>query len=219
MKTTHLESDSRYEAPEFQAIHQHTYYSDVWSLGIVIWQCLSGKLPFNLADFVGPKSDGAKKIRELLQQKKIPGNLSETGGVGMIVQLCWNSRANLRPPAAGLVVMLQQLYVQVPENTPSEEIEQPDLEVADIQRRLVEDIERARALNPPGKATELILPHGLKVSQREFEVLFAEDSWDSVKSYVVGAALFWKIVNPPVPVEGSVDVFTSPQLLSDDIGE
>jgi hypothetical protein len=185
----------------------------------VIWQCLSGKFPFNLADFVGPESDAAKKIRERLHDKTNPGDLSETGGVGVIIQQCWNSRADLRPPAAELVRMLLQLYVQVPENTPTEEVEQPDLEVANIQRRLAEDIKRARALNPPGKATELILPPDLKVSHREFEELFAEDSWDSVKSYVVGAALFWKIVDPPLPVEGSVDVFTSPQLLSDDIGK
>jgi serine/threonine protein kinase len=217
MKTTHLECDSRYEAPEFQAIGQHTYYSDVWNLGIVIWQCLAGKLPFDLANFIEPKSDGAKKIRELLQHKQLPGNLSGTGGIGVIVQQCWDSRADLRPPAAELVRMLQQLYVQVPENTPDEDVEQPDLKAADIQKRLAEDIERVRALNPPGKATELILPLDLKVSQREFEVLFMEDSWDSVKSYMVGAALFWKIAHPPLPVESSADVFTSPQLLSDDI--
>jgi hypothetical protein len=46
--------------------------------------------------------------------------------------------------------------------------------VADIQRRLAEDIERVRAHNPPRSrsATELNVPPDLKVSQREFEVLF-----------------------------------------------
>jgi len=218
MQTTHLDCDSRYEAPEFQIIRQHTYYSDIWSLGIVIWQCLSGRLPFNLADFVGPKSDGAKNIRGILQRGVIPGNPRMSGGVGVIVRQCWNSRADLRPPAAELVRMLQQFYIQVSEITPNE-VEQPDLKVADIQRRLADDIERVRALNPLGKVTELIMPPDLKVSQREFEVLFAEDSWDSVKSYIVGAALFWKIVDPPLPIESLVDVLASPQLLSDDIGE
>ena len=68
----------------------------------------------------------------------------------------------MHPPAAELVRMLQQLYLQVPENTLNEEVEQLDLRVADIQRRLAEDIERARALNPSGNT--LILPPILKVS-------------------------------------------------------
>jgi hypothetical protein len=89
----------------------------------MIWQYLFGKLPFNLANLVRPNSDGAKEIRQLLQHKMISRNLSEIVAVGVIVKQCWNLRANWRPPAAELVQMLQQLYVQVLENTPNEEVE------------------------------------------------------------------------------------------------
>lgn len=219
MKTTHLECDTRYEAPEFQAFDQHTYFSDVWSLGTVIWQCVSGKLPFDLPGFVRPKSGGAKKIRELLRQKMKPGDSNGLGAMDLIIQQCWNPRADQRPPAAGLVRMLQQIHVQLPEESPGGEVEQPDQKAADIQSRLAEDIVRVRALNPPGKATKFDLPPNPRASQKEFEILFADGSWDSVKSYVVGAALFWELVHPPLPIETSVDVLTSPQLPSDDVGE
>jgi hypothetical protein len=87
-----------------------------------------------------------------------------------------------------------------------------------VQQRLMEDIRRARQLNPPGVKKELTVPSDLLVSDQDFEEFYLEDNeWDSVKSYVVGAALFWKLVH--VPVDGRIIDDSPQQLLDDPIGE
>jgi len=73
--------DVRYEAPEFQKLHkqQHSIYTDVWSLGILIWECVSGTFPFDCSQEV-TEGQEAGRIRQLIVQGSLPwkGNLKRS---------------------------------------------------------------------------------------------------------------------------------------------
>ena len=83
----------------------------------------------------------------------------------------------------------------------------------------MEDIKRARDLNPPRELRELVVPSNLQVPSREFEAFYGDDDqWNSVKSYVVGAALFWKLVKLPINDVSPIDDGSRQQSLSDEVG-
>jgi hypothetical protein len=59
-------------------------------------------------------------------------------------------------------------------------------------------IKEARALNPPGIRKSLEITPDLRSDNAKFSNFYLEDDdWDSVKSYLVGAAIFWGLADLP----------------------
>jgi hypothetical protein len=68
----------------------------------------------------------------------------------------------------------------------------------DLRDELMRNIQKARTLNPPGTKKPLEITPDLKIDDAKFSKFYSEDDdWDSIKSYLVGAAIFWGLADLP----------------------
>jgi hypothetical protein len=67
-----------------------------------------------------------------------------------------------------------------------------------LRDKLMRNIQKARTLNPPGTRKPLEITPDLKIDNAEFSRFYLQDeNWDSIKSYLVGAAIFWGLADFP----------------------
>jgi hypothetical protein len=60
------------------------------------------------------------------------------------------------------------------------------------------NIHKARKQNPPGTRKPLEITPDLKIDNAKFLKFYLEDDdWDSVKSHLVGATIFWGLADLP----------------------
>ncbi|QYT04237.1 Protein kinase domain-containing protein [Trichoderma simmonsii] len=124
-QTTGLKYDVRYEAPEYERLREHTKYTDIWSLGVIIWQCLTGSVPYDIPTEVGAEDKDYAKLREALDMANLPGDVNASGLSGLrsardLIAQCWSRNPLLRPTAASAAEILLDLRVQLvisPPNT------------------------------------------------------------------------------------------------------
>lgn len=114
-RTTGGRYDLRYEAPEVAIIKQHSIYTDIWSLGIFIWQCATGSAPFGLTDEVLDASgSAAATIRGRTSQGEILWSLENPESTALraisrLVEQCCKRRATIRPSATEVVHSLLEI--------------------------------------------------------------------------------------------------------------
>ncbi|KAF8857493.1 hypothetical protein BDZ45DRAFT_803274 [Acephala macrosclerotiorum] len=114
-KTNSARVDVRYEAPETERMPKHTKESDVWCLGIIIWQILTGKLPYDIAEPVDVHDvSKAKEIRFHLSKYKSPATLppSMHEDLAEIISRCWLP-ASLRPPSRTVADALLRVQMEL----------------------------------------------------------------------------------------------------------
>ncbi|KAK4060553.1 uncharacterized protein Triagg1_10678 [Trichoderma aggressivum f. europaeum] len=119
-----LKYDVRYEAPEYARLGEHSKYTDIWSLGVIIWQCLTGLVPYNISIEVGAEDEDYAKLREALDRTHLPGDvnasgLSSFGSARDLIVQCWSRNPLLRPTAASAADMLLDLKAQLAMSTPN----------------------------------------------------------------------------------------------------
>ncbi|KAL7962116.1 kinase-like domain-containing protein [Trichoderma compactum] len=119
---TGFKYDVRYEAPEYERLKEHSKYTDIWSLGIIIWQCLTGQVPYNISTEVGAEDEDYAKLREALDRAHLPGDvnasgLSSFGSARDLIAQCWSRNPLLRPTAASAADILLDLKVQLSMST------------------------------------------------------------------------------------------------------
>ncbi|KAK4068917.1 hypothetical protein Trihar35433_5496 [Trichoderma harzianum] len=117
-QTTGLKYDVRYEAPEYERLREHTKYTDIWSLGVIIWQCLTGLVPYNIFTEVGAEDKDYTKLREALDMANLPGDVNASGLSSLasardLVEQCWSRNPLLRPTAASAAEILLDLRVRL----------------------------------------------------------------------------------------------------------
>ncbi|KAH7231655.1 kinase-like domain-containing protein [Fusarium redolens] len=111
--------DARYEAPEKQQIRQHTIQTDIWSLGVLIWQCISRKPPFSINKKV-LQGDQVTEIRESIKAGTLPWDSDQSdpvyAKVASLVRRCCSKDPRQRPSAMAvkdrLIEILQAPPIQ-----------------------------------------------------------------------------------------------------------
>ncbi|CVL07488.1 uncharacterized protein FMAN_14391 [Fusarium mangiferae] len=131
--------DARYEAPEKQQIRQHTIQTDIWSLGILIWQCISRKPPFSMNEKV-LQGDQVTQIRKSIEDGNFEWDSDHTDSVyaevARLVRRCCNKNPRKRPSAMAvkdklIEIMQTPLIPQQLQNMPSEEIDEQVMQLLD----------------------------------------------------------------------------------------
>ena len=161
-----------------------------------------GKFPFNKSSPVDPKDEAAKEIRSSLKNGISPGPLFEGddfNGLSQLLERCW-LRGDMRPTATDVTRIMQVMYIQ--QSFANSIAAAPDNQLYKDQHLrdyLIQNIQKARALNPPGTRKSLEITPDLRISIADFTRFYQEDDdWDSIKSYLVGAAIFWGLVDLPI---------------------
>ncbi|KAH7220411.1 kinase-like domain-containing protein [Fusarium redolens] len=111
--------DARYKAPEKQQIRQHTIQTDIWSLGVLIWQCISRKPPFSINKEV-LQGDQVTEIGESIKAGTLPWDSDQSdpvyAKVASLVRRCCSKDPRQRPSAMAvkdrLIEILQAPPIQ-----------------------------------------------------------------------------------------------------------
>jgi hypothetical protein len=105
----------------------------------------------------------------------------------------------MRPTATDVTRIMQDMYLQ--QSLATSIAIAPDGQTKTgrhLRDGLMSKIQRARGLNPAGTRKPLEITPDLKSDNAEFCNFYLEDDdWDSVKSYLVGAAIFWGVADLP----------------------
>ncbi|KAM0079749.1 hypothetical protein ACKRZS_008110 [Fusarium odoratissimum] len=133
--STRLKYDVRYEAPEYEKLREHSKYTDIWSLGVIIWQCLTGLVPYKLSTAVGVKDKDYANLRKALDEGVPPGDLNASDFSSFrnardLIEQCWNKNPWLRPTAASAADILLDIRVQLSISTP----DTPEEDVAETEK-------------------------------------------------------------------------------------
>ncbi|KAL7909983.1 hypothetical protein GGI35DRAFT_478863 [Trichoderma velutinum] len=220
-QTTGLKYDVRYEAPEYERLREHSKYTVIWSLGVIVWQCLTGLVPYSIPNEVGAEDKDYAKLREALDRADLPGDvnasrLSNFGSARDLIEQCWNRNPLLRPTAALAADILLDLRVQLSMSIPNalggaEEAEQasePKGEATDEKDKPpqpsntgVDEVKKADSgdINnlDPRKIEEVInvaLAAKSVLLKEQFRLLFDKDGDRSpVENFLIGAIIFWNL--------------------------
>jgi serine/threonine protein kinase len=107
---------ARWMAPESLSRREFTPKSDVWSLGVVLWQCLTFRIPY--ADF------DTMHVMIGLSQGTLALPLDELGPLGdewrPVLAACLNPRAFQRPTVAQLIAYMEGDVTALPSPFPVE---------------------------------------------------------------------------------------------------
>jgi hypothetical protein len=105
----------------------------------------------------------------------------------------------MRPTATDVARIMQDMYLQ--QSLATSITMAPDSQTKTghhLRDDLMSKIQRARELNPAGTRKPLEIAPDLKSDNADFCNFYLEDDdWDSVKSYLVGAAIFWGLADLP----------------------
>lgn len=163
---------------------------DNFSLGVIIWQCVSGEFPFNATEAVG--KERRLSIRKQLSEGMLPWGSEkpsdiEWAEVVPIITNCWRRTPTLRPPPAFVAEQILAIYTRFSALPASEQESAPlDKESVEIIiNRCSEMVQKAR-----NGETDME-----KLTDAEFRVLLQrnQQAFDPVTSFLLGAAIWWQV--------------------------
>ncbi|KAL6231533.1 kinase-like domain-containing protein [Aspergillus navahoensis] len=188
--------DVRYEAPEYRTVPQHTIYTDIWSLGTLVWQCVTATYPFDSSQDVtnGPK---AAQIRNHISQGHLPWrtNISNTiqndpllRQVYQLVDSCCSPRYRARPSATEVANSLFDII-----HLASLGIEPTPLVIChnDVISRVSEILDNAKT-----DKESSISESDLK------DLILLADRGNATASYLFGKAIILDKAKPETSIEG-----------------
>ncbi|KAH7290475.1 hypothetical protein KP509_30G050000 [Ceratopteris richardii] len=97
----------RWMAPEVIEHKPYDRKADVFSFGIVLWELLTGKLPY---DYLTPLQAAVGVVQKGLRPT-IPKNTHHK--LAELLESCWQQDSNLRPEFSEITSILQNLYKEV----------------------------------------------------------------------------------------------------------
>lgn len=193
------------------------------SLGIVLWQCLTGQFPYGVAEEVLKDTEECRIIRESLSHEELPGTIDdyeEAPGLADIIRQCWTRDPMLRPTASAVALRLIDVtaHLAVAEsNLVSADMQSSaaarntldvleNRQIATIQKRTLDIIRDARHVNK--NSTDLVQSTA-RIDLNDFNMLL-EDGTDPLTSFLLGAAFWWNVnpVSLDDPGTGFIPVLT-----------
>ncbi|KAI1426561.1 kinase-like domain-containing protein [Xylaria sp. FL1777] len=188
--------DVRYEAIELSRAggSRHNIYTDVWSLGILIWQCIASAVPYGFENEV-TKEPERGKILESLRDGKLPWNLiydaelkfpNQTRILKQAINLCracCAPVANSRPSAAEVVYKLSDFITSAIMSI------EPDQSLnEDLRDRVRKAIQAAANNGTEDKP---------RISPDEVQLLHTcAENGDITAAYLLGTAIWFQAAEP-----------------------
>ncbi|CAI2189276.1 14708_t:CDS:2 [Funneliformis geosporum] len=102
-----------YMAPKVLQKQKHTNKSDIYSFGMIMWECMTGRRPF---------WDRAHDIELIIDicdgLRPLTGNIVAPEGYIELMKECWDPDQNKRPPASGISTakILLSVYMHAKNN-------------------------------------------------------------------------------------------------------
>ncbi|KAF1962378.1 kinase-like protein [Byssothecium circinans] len=189
--------DVRYEAPEIlnMAKGQHNIYTDIWSLGIFIWQCATGSPPFGFSDEVlEGSSQEAAEIRDRTSKGDVlwtheAQDSASLQAIGRLVKRCCSNRPAIRPSATEVVYSILEII-----STKSlDSNDHPSIDGDVVKERVSKVLE--------SKDTDSQLS---KEDSSALRTLACEG--DATAAYLLGSAIWKGQADPDDEVEGGLIV-------------
>jgi hypothetical protein len=164
----------------------------IHSLGTAIWQIISGKLPYGLANPVLPNCSEFVSICQKLRSNILPGAIPHITHpeVTTIIEQCWQQDPRLRPTAVTIAEKLQDVIINLTYSFSVDNLTHASNANLPIEKVIQASLELIREAR---KGTHI--PKIRKLPAAEFSLLIDDNSWTPVKYFVVGAVIWWELTD------------------------
>lgn len=166
------------------------------SLGVIVWQCLTGLLPFEKSSKEAEVNESRESISCLLSQGQLPwlsNKMDEAawGGVIPVILSCWRSQPSLRPPPAFVAQRLLDILTEgciLPNFSVRPSLSADSQKIERISGECWAIIQKVRK-------SKGIREDRDKLAGNEFHFLLrsSREAFDPVISFLVGAAIWWEV--------------------------
>ncbi len=135
-----------YMSPEQAAGHAVDHRADVYALGIILYECLSGRVPFEADSYMGVLTKHMFAIPEPIE--RAVGNAEALGGLAPIVMRCLAKEPAERYATMDELGAALELFLQNPSGAAAPATDPPE-RVAEPKLREPETMEGRVSLPPP----------------------------------------------------------------------
>ncbi|TGJ86306.1 hypothetical protein E0Z10_g2458 [Xylaria hypoxylon] len=189
--------DVRYEASELSRAggSRHSIYTDVWSLGILIWQCIASTVPFGFEHEVTKEPERGEILQRIRDGKmpwdqingnvefKLPNQTKIVKQAIILCQACCAPVANSRPSAAEVVYKMSDLVTSATMSI------EPDQSLSEDLRDNVRTAIQAAANKENGEKP--------RISLEDAKLLHAlAENGDITAAYLLGTAIWFQVTEP-----------------------
>ncbi|KAF4471493.1 isoform 4 of fibroblast growth factor receptor 1-A [Fusarium albosuccineum] len=211
-KTDSVRIDVRYEAPEILTellepdgnSKPHSHATDVWSLGIVIWQILTDGSPYQLEDdmYLHKPKEEIAALKRRLEVSSRPGEFPSDlpSSLVEIIQNCWSPLGQGRPSAkavAGSLLRTQALLDSAVNYPIQDGVDSP------VSPYSLQELDQARStawalIQGARKRSEQQHEQNSQLGEGFVEVLlhYAKDLSHPECAFLIGGLIWWELVNP-----------------------
>ncbi|KAF4450159.1 kinase-like protein [Fusarium austroafricanum] len=214
-KTNSVRIDQRYEAPEILSNLlnnekgqqgrplPHSHETDIWSLGIIIWQILTDGIPYQIEEdlyFYNPEQESAR-LKSRLNISPVPGGFPDElpPPLADIIRKCWSPIDQGRPSAESVassllraLPLLDAIVIGTVTSCAGETDESSnyqDLEQARSAAWELIQAARARAKNHSEQVTQLSDDHA------SILLRYVKHPEHPECALLVGSLIWWELIN------------------------
>ena len=165
--------------------------TDICSLGIAIWQCISGAVPYDIQESVLSGTQKVEIVQEKLRHGEPPGQIEPYGeqpGLSDLILNCWKKEPMSRTTANAVAKALQGIAATMAMPKPELEDDIGDFgfpcepggsRLDSVQETALEAVKQARDLN---RVSPNFVQSSTKINLQDFSALLdGDDGSDPVR--------------------------------------